>query len=309
MTHKRCSKCRKFKPVDNYGLKKNGVEYLTCMTCRKKQPPTSLSADASSSSQFHNCLGGCVNPCDGLHHRLCPNYTPPQTNFEDVFALNRAISERNEQRTNLCRTGNLTWKKGFLISQPKTEPKPSIPVIPNTCTYDDICKTFNKYGVEVYTKDDIHHKYFNPHDFDAINLKLKTTNSVFLYHVSCPPTISELQFCDEILSIRVKSYVIRPILIVVLYTEKYQRTILCTPYVNVFENFAHVDKLKNRKRCNICQEKKKCFRVCHRCNDKYCVDCFYSLHDDAMKPCPYCRYSFGDHIDAKFKQKVLNYKM
>ena len=301
---KRCSKCRKTKPGDNYGLKKNGTEYLTCMTCRKKQPPTSL---PSSSSQFHNCLGGCVNPSDGLHHRLCPNYTPPPTNFEDVFALNRAIAERNEQRmheqTNMCGTSNLTWKKGFLTSKPKTEPEPSIPVIPNTCSYEEIYQTFINYGVDVYTTDDIHHKYFNHYDFFPIKLKLQTTKSVFGYQVSCPPTKSELQFCNEILSIRVN--VKRPILIVMLYTETQKLSITCTPYVNVFENFVHVDKLKNRKRCNICQEKKKCFRVCHRCNDKYCVDCFYSLHDDAMKPCPYCRYSFGDHIQAKLKQNMM----
>ena len=126
-----------------------------------KQPPTSL---PSSSSQFHNCVGGCVSPSDGLHHRLCPNYTPPPTNFEDVFALNRAIADRNEQRTNLCGTSNLSWKKGFLISQPKTEPKPSIPAIPNTCSCGEIYHTLFDYGIDVYTGDDIHHKYFNHYD-------------------------------------------------------------------------------------------------------------------------------------------------
>ena len=76
-----------------------------------------------------------------------------------------------------------------------------------------------------------------------------------------------------------------------------------TACINVFENFVQNVKLKNARRCNICQNKKKCFRSCFQCNDKYCIECYNNIHKTSMKCCPYCRYSFKEHIENSLKKK------
>jgi hypothetical protein len=241
-----------------------------------------------------------------LHHKRCPNYKPPPTSFEDVLALNRGIAEREEQRMRK-HEDKLVWKRGFLNHKPETEPKPPIPARAGTCTYEDICLTLNKYGVHIYTKNDVYINYFDPSDFAPTAYKLQHTNSVFLYQVSFPPKSDDIMFCYDILNIRLfPSRLKEPLLIMVYFDSDKHCNKLFTPYINVLADFVYCNKLKNHKRCNICQQKKKCFRVCHRCNDKYCVECFHNLHSETMKPCPYCRYSFKDHINAMFKLMIPN---
>ena len=162
---KYCSKCRKYKPDDNYGLKKYGTEYRTCMTCRNKQPPTSSSTTSSASSSIRptNCLPGCVNPNDGLHHKRCPNYRPPPTSFEDVLALNRGIAEREEQRMRK-HEDNLVWKKGFL-NKPTNNVIEQPLVRPGSCTFNEICDTLKYYEFTIYTKEDVRIRYCSPLDF------------------------------------------------------------------------------------------------------------------------------------------------
>lgn len=287
---KRCSKCRKFKPDDNYGLKKNGTEYRTCMTCRKKQPPTSASA---SSSPSNVCLPGCVNPTAGLHHCRCPNYVSTRDTNE-VF------------ETNTSNTDKFVWKKGFLNTKPKREPAPLTPIRTQKCTYEDIHTTLEYYGIKVYTRDDIYLRYFDPYDFEPIAQRLYHTNSVFMCQISFPPRSCEISFCAEVLRMRIPPEKIKePLLIIKFYEDELSQKIF-TPYVNVLANYVHTAKEKNRKRCTICQEKRKCFRVCHRCKDRYCVECFHNLHDKSMKPCPYCRYSFIEHIRGMFKEMIPN---
>ena len=285
---KRCSKCRKYKPDDNYGQKKNGTEYRTCMTCRNKQPPTPATA---SSNQSNVCLPGCVNPTAGLHHCQCPNYVPARNSNEVL-------------ETNTSNTDKFVWKKGFLNTKPETKPEPPTLVRLNTSTYKDICSTLACYGIEVYTKDDVHIRFFDQSDFMPIEYRLQSTNSVFIYQVSYPPKSCEISFCADILGCRIPPEEIkRPLLYIKFHENKLDQH-LFTPYINVLANYVHTDKEKNRKRCNICQRKKKCFRVCYRCKERYCADCFYNLHDTSMKPCPYCRYSFSEHIRDMF-QKML----
>lgn len=36
MADKKCSRCKKYKPLDNFGYKLNGSEFKTCVICRKK---------------------------------------------------------------------------------------------------------------------------------------------------------------------------------------------------------------------------------------------------------------------------------
>ena len=110
-----CRKCRKYKPDDNYGLKTHGREYLTCMTCRKNQPPASTTTPSSS--------------------------TTSSASVEVVIALNRGIAEREE---------NIVGKRGFLNHNPDATPKPPIPVGVDTCEYEFICLTLKKYGIHIY---------------------------------------------------------------------------------------------------------------------------------------------------------------
>ena len=34
--HKRCSRCHKLKLMDDYGFKKNKGQFMTCITCKRK---------------------------------------------------------------------------------------------------------------------------------------------------------------------------------------------------------------------------------------------------------------------------------
>ena len=71
-------------------LKKNNTEYKTCLSCRNKH-------NSQSSSSTYNCLPGCINPSQGLHHVRCPNYISP-TNLDHVIQANREIGEREALR-------------------------------------------------------------------------------------------------------------------------------------------------------------------------------------------------------------------
>lgn len=281
---KRCSKCRKYQSDDNYGLKKNGSEYRTCVTCRKKQPPVSsttlLASSTSSSSRPTNCLPGCINPNDGLHHKRCPNYIPP-THVED----------------------NLVWKKGFLNTANKDIAKAPL-VRPNTCTFSEICDTLKHYGIQVYTKNDIYIKTCSYLDFVPIIAKLKQTKSVFIYELSYPSKMAETEFCMEVLEARFKGTMSEPKLIITMFDGSDNLISTFIPYINIYKDFVYVEKLKNHRRCNICKSKTKCFRICSRCNDKYCKDCFTNYNTDRMKPCPYCKYSFTEHCDSMLRSMV-----
>jgi len=50
----------------------------------------------------------------------------------------------------------------------------------------------------------------------------------------------------------------------------------------------------------ICQEKKKCFRDCSQCNEKYCIECYNKIHKNHFNPCPYCRYEFINHFKNNY---------
>jgi len=309
---KYCSKCRKYKPDDNYGLKKNGREYRTCMTCRNTQPPTSSTTSsssstfsstyASSSSRPTNCLLGCVNPNDGLYHKRCPNYRPPPTSFEDVLALNRGIAEREEQRTRK-HEDNLVWKKRFLNKPTKNVIEPPL-VRPGSCTFNEICDTLKYSGFTIYTKEDVRIRYFSPLDFDPIHTKLRRTKSIFIYELSHPKKDIEEELCEEILEMSLRGTPREPTLILLSFDESKGLTSCLIPYINIYKNFVSTEKLKNQRRCNICNLKKKCFRKCFQCNEKYCIDCFNNYHDLRMKSCPYCRYKFCDHIDYMLRSMV-----
>ena len=65
--------------------------------------------------------------------------------------------------------------------------------------------------------------------------------------------------------------------------------------INIFESYMKCLKLPNKKMCDICNNKKKCFRQCGGCKNKICVECFKNHNKDYIQPCPYCRYTIEKH--------------
>ena len=65
--------------------------------------------------------------------------------------------------------------------------------------------------------------------------------------------------------------------------------------MNIFEGFMKCIKLPNKKMCDICNNKKKCFRECKKCENKICVECFKNHNKNYVKSCPYCRYNIEEH--------------
>jgi len=64
---------------------------------------------------------------------------------------------------------------------------------------------------------------------------------------------------------------------------------------NIFEGFMKCIKLPNKKMCDICNNKKKCFRECKKCKNKICVECFKKHNKDCVNSCPYCRNNIEEH--------------
>ena len=61
--------------------------------------------------------------------------------------------------------------------------------------------------------------------------------------------------------------------------------------MNIFEGFMKCLKLPNKNMCDICNNKKECFRECAKCKHKICVECFNHHNKDCVNSCPYCRYN------------------
>ena len=64
---------------------------------------------------------------------------------------------------------------------------------------------------------------------------------------------------------------------------------------NRFAKFMLKEKLKNRRMCELCCNKSKCFRICGRCDKKQCVQCFKENNKQFINDCPFCRYNFRKH--------------
>ena len=66
-------------------------------------------------------------------------------------------------------------------------------------------------------------------------------------------------------------------------------------HMNIYHGFMECLKLPNKKMCDICNNKKKCFRECAKCKNKICVECFKNHNKDYVNSCPYCRYNISEH--------------
>ena len=66
-------------------------------------------------------------------------------------------------------------------------------------------------------------------------------------------------------------------------------------HMNIYHGFMECLKLPNKKMCDICNIKKKCFRQCAKCNNKICFECFKNHNKEYINSCPYCRYDMAEH--------------
>ena len=64
---------------------------------------------------------------------------------------------------------------------------------------------------------------------------------------------------------------------------------------NILDGFMKCLKLLNKKMCDICNNKKKCFRQCAKCNNKMCFECLKNHNKEYINSCPYCRYDMLEH--------------
>ena len=76
--------------------------------------------------------------------------------------------------------------------------------------------------------------------------------------------------------------------------DKMLRTI-SDSHMNIYHGFMECLKLPNKKMCDICNCRKKCFRQCVKCENKLCVECFNNHNNEYINTCPYCRYNLLDH--------------
>jgi len=165
--------------------------------------------------------------------------------------------------------------------------------------FKDILCTLGMYGYIVYTEDDL--KYITR---NQIMDHVMNTKSAFLMYL---PKIVDSELYDivyEMFGGRVSFRTKIPHLVyaIRLSEEHDYMTVRYVSICNLFENYLQSVKLINRRRCEICLERKKCFRECGKCRNKCCFNCFNRIHDTILKPCPFCRYEFQDHIDNEFER-------
>jgi hypothetical protein len=73
------------------------------------------------------------------------------------------------------------------------------------------------------------------------------------------------------------------------------------PSVNLFDGFVKPVKLKDRRRCGICQDRKvRNFVGCGRCDNRMCNECFDNLTDRLT--CSFCRYNLNEHINKRIDE-------
>jgi hypothetical protein len=90
-----------------------------------------------------------------------------------------------------------------------------------------------------------------------------------------------------------------------LKDKKIQRYTL--PLINVFDGFTKSIQLKDKKRCQICVERKiRKFVECSRCSNIMCHSCFRNCKNKSC--CSYCRYDLlNDYFPDKVNELHIDY--
>ena len=133
--------------------------------------------------------------------------------------------------------------------------------------------------------------------------RIESEKVVFFFRMSYPILDRDLDFLNNVLRLDlISTYGEEEIFII--HREFKDVIITHIPCINVFKDFVKPFKLKNKKRCYICNLKKKCFRVCGKCDNKYCIECFNKINDKYLSSCPYCRYSFTGHYQNNIETMI-----
>ena len=223
-----CKGCRKTKVNEDFGIKDNGTQYKTCITCRNKK----IKKIELKEEEIIEC-------CDAELIR-------------DTFRkLNCRIVYLNELKYMLDLDKHLAisiFSKMIMYN--------NIAII-ETITPDNFCPFMNLLiHLEIYTSE--HIRQF------GVNIVIYKNSKVSLMRA----TISSTK--------------------------------------NLFDGFMKCIKLPNKKMCDICNIKKKCFRECAKCKNKMCFECFKNHNKNYVNSCPYCRYNIEEHSQMnKLMEEVL----
>ena len=210
-----CKGCRKTKVNEDFGLKDNGTQYKTCITCRNKK-----------------------------------------------------IKKIEEEEEITC------------------------------CDVELIRDTFRKLNCRIVYLNEL--KYMM--DLDRTVATSIFTKMVVYNNIAIIETITPDNFCfimNLLTHLNIFDFGdIRTYDINVVIYKNSKNTMLRTTTGsanNIFEGFMKCIKLPNKKMCDICNNKKKCFRECKKCKNKLCVECFKNHNKDCVNSCPYCRNNIDEH--------------
>jgi hypothetical protein len=167
------------------------------------------------------------------------------------------------------------------------------------CSIDDIKQTLKSYNCDIILTENIEYLVDVPEPIACNifrNLLIKN-NGVYIEHITPTNLNNILYLFDHLGLLNERIFVSVGDYIIIFITEdstlKYMRHVRLD---NIYANFIKNLKIKNSKRCDICNNKKKCFKVCGRCDHKHCSECFKSNNNNYIKPCPFCRYTFVEHV-------------
>jgi hypothetical protein len=200
----------------------------------------------------------------------------------------------NGEEYKTCKTCRDKKKKQKILPVVNAEPEE-----PKICDIEEIKQSFIDLNCEIYTYEKM--KWLinlNPKEGKQYFTQIMTSeNSAFIETITEDNICNLFQFFDSIGVDHMKmklGYNCN----FVIYTDKHQDKLVIvftSATNNLFDNFMIKEKLKNRRTCELCCEKSKCFRVCHQCNKRHCVKCFKENNKQFINDCPFCRYTFKEH--------------
>ena len=176
--------------------------------------------------------------------------------------------------------------------------------IPDCCDVEEIRNTFKKLNCEIVYATEL--KYMM--DLDSVIARaifrgmIKTRNFVIVETITWPnfcPLMNLLIHLGFNID-NINTYNIN----LVIYKDSKDTVMRITTgaVINIFEDFMTCLKLPNKKMCDICNNKKKCFRQCVKCKNKLCIECFKNHNKDYVNSCPYCRNDIIEH--SKMRNKL-----
>jgi len=101
------------------------------------------------------------------------------------------------------------------------------------------------------------------------------------------------KYFDIALSSNNKQYRI----LLIISFNKYTSTFIFGYHYSTFSGYINKS---NCIGCDICFDDNKCLGyICDRCKKHVCSNCYENINKDFLKPCPYCNYSFKEHVKLR----------